>query len=98
MDRVLHQERVAGRGANRFKPTFTTTFGSIPDGVMFHQEGDQAALLKWKGRVWAWAPEEYREGTRMDRGQVVEVLTPRTVVDVIRAGYVSGVHGSLPQP
>ena len=27
-------------------------------GVMFHQgEGDQAALLKWEGRVWAWTPK-----------------------------------------
>jgi len=53
MDRVLHPERVAGRGANRYKPTFTTTFGSIPDGVMFHHwENDQVALLKWKDRPW----------------------------------------------
>ena len=85
MDKVLHPERVMGRGKHRHKPTFTTRFGSIPDGVMFHQEGDQAALLKWKGWGWAWAPEEYREGTRMDQGQVVEVLTPRTVVEVIGA-------------
>ena len=65
---------------------------------MFHQgEGDQAAFLKWKGRGWAWAPEEYREGTRMDQGQAVEILTPRTVLDVIRVGYVPEVHGSSPQ-
>ena len=83
-----------GRGANRYKPTFTATFGSIPDGVMFHrQEGDQAALLKWKG--WAWSPESYRDGIWVDHGQAVEVLTPRTVVEVIRAGYMPGVHGSV---
>ena len=71
----------------------------IPDGVMSHQgEDNQVALLKWKGRVWAWAPEEYRVGPRMDQGQEkrVEVLTPRTVVDVIRADYVPGVHRSAP--
>ena len=40
----------------------------IPDGVMFHLgEGDQVALLKWKGRAWAWSPEGYREGPRMDQ-------------------------------
>ena len=98
MDRVLHPERVTGRGKHRHKPTFTTTFGSIPDGVMFHQgEGDQAALLKWKGQVWAWSPDGYRDGPWMDQGQRVEVLTPRTVRAVIGVGYVPMVHGSLSQ-
>ena len=96
MDRVLHPERVAGRGGNRYKPTSSTTFGSIPDGVMFHQgEDDPVAQLKWKGRVWAWSPEGYRDGTRMDQGQSIEVLTPISVVGVIRAGYAPGVHGSV---
>ncbi len=82
----------------RYKPSFTTTFDSILDGVMFHHgEGDQAAMLKWKGRAWVWFPEGYREGHRVDQWQRVEVLTPRTVVDVIRAGDVPGVPGSLSQ-
>ena len=51
------------------------------------------ALLKRKGRGWAWAPEGYRDGRWMDQGQRVEVLTPRTVVDVIGAGYVPRMHG-----
>ena len=96
MDRGLRPERVAGRGANRYKPTFTTTFGSIPNGVMFHQEKcDQAAMLKWKGRAWAWSPDGYGERPMLDQGQAVEVLTPKTVVEVIGAGYVPGVHGAM---
>ncbi len=44
------------------KPTFTTMFGSIPGGVMFHQgEGDPVALPKWEGRVWAWSLAGYQE-------------------------------------
>ena len=55
IDRGLHPERVAGQGKHRHKPTFTATFGSIPDGVVFHQgQGDLVAMLKWKGRAWAW--------------------------------------------
>ena len=96
IDRVLHTDRVAGRGKHRYKPTITATFGSIPDGVMFHQgEDDTVALLKWKGQVWAWSPEAYREGTRSNQGQAIEVLTPISVVAVMRAGYVPGVHGSV---
>ena len=33
----------------------------------------------------------------MDQYQHIELLTPRTVVEVIGARYVPGVHGSLPQ-
>ena len=70
--------------------------GFIPDGVMFHRgENDPVALLKWKGRAWGWSPEGYRAGPRMDQGQPVEVLTPRTVVKMIGAGYVPEVHGSV---
>jgi hypothetical protein len=58
IDRELHPERVVGREKHRVKLTFTATYGSIPYGGMFHQgEGDQAALLKWQGRVWAWTPK-----------------------------------------
>ena len=94
MDKVLHPERGAGRGANRHKPTFTPAFGSFPDGVMFHLlEGDPGALLKWKGRVCAWTPERYQEGPRMDQGLRVEILTPRRVVEMIGARYVPGCMG-----
>ncbi len=97
MDRVLHPERVVGRGKHRHKPTFHTRFGSIPDGVMFHrQEASQVALLKWINRAWDWTPEGYREGKMMDQGQRVEVLTPRTIVKVIWVVHVPMVPWRLP--
>ncbi len=96
IDQAFHTERVAGRGANRIKPTFTATFGSIPDGLMYHRgEGYQVALLKWRGRAWVWSPETCQGGPWMDQGQGVEILTPRTVVDVIGVGFMPGVHGSV---
>ncbi len=96
MDKVLHPERVAGQGKHRYKPTFTATFGSIPDGVMFHVgEGHQVALLKWKGRAWVWSPEGYGGGPVLGQGQRAEGLTPKTVMEVIRAGYLPGVHRSV---
>ncbi len=60
----------------------------IPDGVMFHQgEGDPVALLKWKGRAWAWSPEGYEEGPRMDQGQPIEVLTQEPGIKLRMAGF-----------
>ncbi len=96
IDSVLHPERVAGRGKHRIKPTFTAKFGSIPDGAMFHRgQGDRMALLKWKGRTWIWSAEGYQEGPMVGQAQSCEVLTPKTVVDVIRAGYLPSVHRSV---
>ena len=95
MGRGRHTDRVAGRGKHRYKPTITATFGSIPDGVMFHQgKDDTVALLKWKGQVWAWSPEGYLKLPVKDQGHPLEILTPKTVVDVHGAGYVPGVPGS----
>ncbi len=95
MDRVLHPGRVAGRGKHGHKPTFTATFASIPDGVMFHrQEGNPVALLTWKGAALVWSPEGYTDDGAISPEQTVVVLTPKTVVEVIRVGYVPMVLGS----
>lgn len=50
-----------------------------------------------KGRAWAWSHEGYGEGPGMDQGRRVEMLTPKTFGEVIRAGNGPGVNGSLPQ-
>ena len=50
-----------------------------------------------EGQGMGLVTERYREGPRMDQGQVVEVLTPRTVVDVIRVGFVPGGQSARPR-
>ena len=104
IDRILHGGRVAGRGRQRAKPLHHAPFASLPDGAMFSREdrggkGDTGispgvAMLKWGGRALAWAPDGYGEAPAPHPELAVAVLTPPTVVRVIRAGYRPGVHPS----
>ena len=98
IDRMLHPERIHGRGVKRRKPTFHSTFGRIPDGVMFHRgEEHPTPMLKWNALAWAWSPDGYGEGPGITTGQSIEVLTPKSLVNAIRAGYVPMVHRSAHQ-
>ena len=56
--------------------------------------GVAEALLVWRGGVVPWSPAGYG-AARRPRGQEVTVLTPRSTVAAIAAGYVPGVHASL---
>lgn len=99
MDRILHADRVTGRGAGRYKPVYAERFGALPDGAMFRERGPgtepgHAATLKWGGAAWAWSPEGYREYRRIGAAVSVEVLTPKSTVEAIRAGYLPSVHAT----
>ena len=50
--------------------------------------------LTWGGRALVWTPEGYREAPALHPELSVAVLTPPTVVGVIRAGYRPMVHPS----
>ena len=56
-------------------------------------EVDGAAWLVWEGSMHAWSPARYAGRRELARGPVT-VITPRCVVEVIRAGYRPAVHPS----
>ena len=66
MNRVLHPERVAGRWKHRYKPTFTTTGGLIPDGVISTRARRSDGVAEVEGPVWVW----FREGFGMAPGWI----------------------------
>jgi hypothetical protein len=88
MDRVLHAERRAGHR----KRTYPARFTALPDGA--YVELDRAAWLVWHGELLAWSDGGYAERRPRPRGGRVEVLTPRSIVAVLTAGYPVGVHPS----
>jgi hypothetical protein len=94
MDRQLHAERV---GPHRVKQTYVAELKELPNGVFILRdaEGDRKAYLVWNDGLLEWAPGGY-EGrlARPKYGEVV-VLTPRTTVEVIRAGYVPETGGEF---
>ncbi len=96
MDDQLHAERV---GPDRSKRTFTADIDVLPDGVFVNLGGpDGGAYLIWGGDLFDWSPGGYTGRRPRPRGEVVSVLTPRSTVAAIRAGYVPEIHPSASDP
>jgi hypothetical protein len=89
MDAVLHNQR---RERQWVKRTYLAGVESLPDGAYVQLDG--RAWLVRGNALFAWSAERYMEHhPRPSRGEVT-VLTPRSVVAVLSAGYRSGVHPS----
>ena len=84
IDRTLHHERVEPR--TRRKISYAAELSALPDGVMIAL--GESAYLWWGARLWAWSPAGYADPLPIANDQVVTVLTPRSTVAAIRAGYI----------
>jgi len=90
MDRALHAERIDTKGA---KVTYVARLGDLPDGA-FVRLGRQPHLV-WKNQLFPWMPEGYAPPIPLLSDVAsAEVLTPRSIVAVLRGGFVPGVHPS----
>jgi len=93
MDRRLDADRLAGPRTRR---TYREAASAVVDGAFVDIDG--AAWLVWKGALHAWTAAGYAERRGPVEG-LVTVITPRVIVDVIRAGYEPGVHPTAePRP
>lgn len=90
LDQAIHDGRV---DRQRRKITYTATLAQLPDGAMVAV--DEQALLKWDGLVRPWFLGGYGPTVAQKPDREVTVLTPRPIVDVLRAGYQPGVHSSV---
>ena len=87
MDRAIQAERIERW---RGKITFDAPLGGLPDGVMVAAGG--TAFLKWDGAVRPWSLAGYGPPADLAPDEAVKVLTPRPIVEAIRAGYRPDVH------
>jgi hypothetical protein len=92
IDNRLHAERAT---ADRSKRCFSAAIDRLPDGAFVTvDEQEERAYLKWGGSLLEWSPGGYLESRPHPKGPSVLVLTPRSTVEVIRAGYIPEVHTS----
>jgi hypothetical protein len=93
IDAVLHRERVTPEGA---KVTFEAALGTLPDGVFISLPRIPGeALVVADGRLWQWAAGGYANAGVLSRTpDKVTVLTPRSIVRAIAAGYAPDRHRS----
>ncbi|HLJ92519.1 MAG TPA: hypothetical protein VKU02_04925 [Gemmataceae bacterium] len=92
IDRCLHRERLT---AHRSKGCYSTVLDGLPDGVFVTQQGrGERAYLVWGDRLLAWSPGGYGQPRSRPKGAQVCVLTPKSTVAAMRAGYVPEIHPS----
>ena len=90
MDAVLHAERLDGRK----KHTFRAGIGTLPDGA-YIADDDGVARLLWGDALIEWSDTGYGRRIARPHSGSVEVLTPRSIVEIIRAGFVPAVHPTV---
>jgi hypothetical protein len=92
MDAKLHAERLT---PDRKKRTYSASLNELPDAVFVAVPGwGEQAYLVWGKHLLAWTPGGYQEPRQRPKNVKVRVLTPRSTVKVIRAGYRPVVHPS----
>lgn len=72
----------------RRQKRFSASASDLPDGAMVSLPLEPgAAFLIWQGRLMEWAASGYHSSRTMPASLQVEVLTPRSTVKALAAGY-----------
>ena len=91
MDFHLHRERTRCGGA---KVTFRARLSDLPDGTMVcPQDTKEDPMLVHGGRLLVWTPGGY-VSLRDGGDGLLDVLTPKSSVAVLEAGYRPVLHAS----
>ena len=89
IDAILHAERLTAEGR---KATVTAHLGTLPTGTLVRH--DAYCYLVLARRLLRWSPAGYTMALEAPADLMVDVLTPKSVVEVFRAGYDADVHES----
>jgi hypothetical protein len=89
IDKILHQERIGSGGV---KVKYAASLATLPEGTIF--EVDEKAFLLYRGRILRWSFTGYSAAEFGVSETEVNVLTPRSIVDLYAAGLKPDVHPS----
>lgn len=91
IDAIMHRDRMDRAGR---KITYRALVSELPVGTMVAFDDEpKAAWSVYSSHLRRWSPSGYIE-TRVHVDEQVTVLTPKSTVQVIKAGYVVKVHES----
>jgi len=88
IDDQLHGERLDRRN----KRTYQSNVSALPNGTYVAMDG--APWLIWKNELLAWSAGAYVARRSRPQAKRVDVLTPRSIVDVLASGYRPMIHPS----
>jgi len=83
IDSVIHEERI---NSTRSKLTFEEDINNIPDGSFILL--DDEPCLVFENEIFLWSPFGYSKGMTFPNREKLIVLTPRSMVNAFRAGYL----------
>jgi hypothetical protein len=88
MDEILHAERLDGKA----KRSHQAKLDTLPDGAMISLKGQ--AFAKRGNRLLLWTPQGYSQSSSRPKGIAADVLTPPSILSVLRRGYAPLWHPS----
>ncbi|MGI9410096.1 MAG: hypothetical protein ACR2OV_08480 [Hyphomicrobiaceae bacterium] len=89
IDTALHAQRLNAEGR---KATFKASVSELPTGTMVHWRDGPYLIIA--GRLLRWSAEGYTAALDAPPDTVVNVLTPKSTIEVFRAGYDADLHES----
>ena len=90
MDHRLELDRLAGKATKRL---YVADWARLPDGTFIAEDG--VAWLLWGDDAYAWTADGYGRRRKRRRRGTARVITPRSIVKVLAAGYRPRVHPSV---
>ncbi len=90
IDQALHEERIA---AAPKRAAYMEKFEALPEGSFVALE-DGRAYLVYQNLLWPWQAEGYGHSLVPPRDRLVQVLTPRSIVRTLAAGYHAEIHAA----
>lgn len=90
IDAELHRARLGRAGDSKDRQF---RFGDLPDGAMFYlEDSSETARLAWQGSCLIWSPSGYGVAETIEPEKPVFAITPKPLIEVLRAGYKVLVH------
>lgn len=93
IDKALHAERVR---PDKTKQTYVAAAADLPVGTFFALAGQ--ARMVWAAGPLTWSFHGYTQGDTVAPETQVEVLTPRSIVQLFRGGFRPQVHETADAP
>jgi hypothetical protein len=85
IDQILQEERTNNRCETI---GYDVRLNVLPQGVYVAlQKAPSKAFLFRYGALWQWTPEGYLKGPKITPSTKVNVLTPASTVNALRAGF-----------
>ena len=90
IDEIIQRERINQEGA---KSTYKDNLGNLPEGSFIEYFG-KPYMIRHSNRVINWTPFGYTDSIQLLPATEVNVLTPKSIVNMLQSGYLPQIHES----